>query len=83
LSLRLPKGSLSSPTAGSWPAPGKEGLARVWSTADQTEVAVLIGHEGAVDSVVFSPDGKRLVTGGSDDFTIPLWDLPPVCWVVK
>lgn len=62
---------------------GKEGLARIWSTADQTEVAVLIGHEGGVYSAVFSPDGKRLVTGGSEGFTIRLWDLPAVCHVVK
>ena len=62
---------------------GKEGLARIWSTADQTEVAVLIGHEGAAYSAAFSPDGKYLVTGGSEDFTIRLWDLPTVCHILE
>ncbi len=38
------------------------------------EVAELHGHNGQVDSVSFSPDGQRVVTGSSDN-TVRVWDL--------
>ena len=34
----------------------------------------LAGHKGGVNSVAFSPDGKRALTG-SFDGTLRLWDL--------
>ncbi|MFI7049612.1 nSTAND1 domain-containing NTPase [Streptosporangium sandarakinum] len=36
--------------------------------------AVLAGHTNSVASVVFSPDGKRLATGGGDDM-VRIWDV--------
>ncbi len=36
---------------------------------------VLLGHEGQVFSLVFSPD-SGLLASGSDDGTIKLWDVP-------
>ena len=39
-----------------------------------TQVAILSGHTGSVFSLVFSPDGTSLVSGGSDK-TIKLWDM--------
>src|SRR6476469_7602520 len=39
-------------------------------------VRTLKGHNGAVDSLVFSPDGKILISGGSyNDGKIKLWWL--------
>jgi eukaryotic-like serine/threonine-protein kinase len=62
---------------------GGDGVARVWSTADQTEVATLIGHNGTIHSVAFTPDGAQLATGGADDLSIRIWDLPEICRTAK
>lgn len=62
---------------------GADGRARVWSTADFGEVATLIGHKGPVFAAVFTPDGERLITGGAEDLSIRVWDLPAVCRTVK
>jgi WD40 repeat protein len=46
----------------------------VWDTVQSTVATRFTGHRGAVTSVDFSPDAKRLVTSG-DDATILLWDV--------
>ncbi len=52
------------------------GYARVWDTTTWREVATLRGFLNAVFSVTFSPDGRRLATGGSNpDDTVKLWDV--------
>ena len=35
----------------------------MWDAATGQELLTLKGHTGAVRSVAFSPDGKRIVTG--------------------
>lgn len=64
------------------------GTVRLWSTSGKQwnsngrlseQLAELKGHQSSVYSLVFSPDGKILVTG-SVDGTIRLWDLSGLQW---
>jgi serine/threonine protein kinase len=62
---------------------GTDGFGQVWSVADSALVATLSGHRGDVASVAITSDGKRVATSGIEDFTIRIWDLPPIFWVRK
>ena len=46
----------------------------VWDSGSMKELKQLIGHNAAVNSAAFSPDGRWLATGG-DDNQILLWDV--------
>jgi WD40 repeat protein len=46
---------------------------KLWNLNRQ-EMTTLKGHSGIVYSVVFSPDGKTIATGSSDN-TVKLWNL--------
>lgn len=47
--------------------------AQMWDLAAGKQVRIFKGHEGTVNSVAISRDGKRLASGGRDEF-VRFWD---------
>ena len=52
---------------------GDNGEIKLWNLRNDT-VATLGRHQGAVNSIAFSPDGKLLASGG-DDHVLKLWNV--------
>jgi WD40 repeat protein len=51
---------------------GEDRVVRLWDVATGKPLRTLTGHESCVKCVLFSPDGKSLLSGGK---TIRQWDL--------
>lgn len=66
----------------SWASEGKriatsswDGAIRIWNADGHQTLAVLRGHRGIVRGVLFAPDGRTLVSFGSDHRVL-FWELP-------
>jgi WD40 repeat protein len=46
---------------------------RIYEVSSGREVATLTGHDNQIGCLAYSPDGKRIATGGSDQI-VKLWD---------
>jgi WD40 repeat protein/serine/threonine protein kinase len=53
--------------------PSVDHTAKVWEAATGKELLTLKGHSNGINSVVFSPDGQRIITGSRDQ-TAKVWD---------
>jgi len=47
---------------------------RIWDVSDGTQLAVLLGHQGGINSVEFDRSGTLLLSS-SDDGTVKLWNV--------
>ena len=47
---------------------------KIWDAQTGQETLTLKGHSAEVNSVSFSPDGKRIVSGSQDN-TLKIWDI--------
>jgi WD40 repeat protein len=48
---------------------------RIWEVDSGMEVRILKGHDTFISSLDFSPDGKRLLSAGSSEKIVCLWDV--------
>ncbi|MDB5313697.1 MAG: hypothetical protein JWO38_7899, partial [Gemmataceae bacterium] len=56
------------------PPPGRHSI-RFWDVATGREITRLVGHESDINTVAFSPDGRRFVAG-LEDGTALIWETP-------
>jgi WD40 repeat protein len=51
----------------------RDGTLKVWDASSGQETLTLKGHIGAVESVAFSPNGKKIFSFSADS-TLKVWD---------
>ena len=47
---------------------------KVWDAEDGSLLNTFEGHQDSVNSVCYSPDGRKIVSA-SDDKTLKVWDI--------
>jgi WD40 repeat protein len=80
MTLRLPMSvhvyyTAFSPDGRWYLAGGDTGSLRLWDVATGRPLQQLKGHDGWTCQAVFTPDGKRVLSGGVQDKCLRLWDV--------
>jgi len=52
-----------------------DGTVAIWNPSSFQPIAAFNGHMQGIHAVAFSPDGRRLATGGNGRDAVKLWDL--------
>jgi WD40 repeat protein len=54
---------------------GQDGTVGLWDAGNAKRLHTVVGHHGGIGTVVFSPDGKLLVSCGANKEPAVLWDV--------
>jgi WD40 repeat protein len=54
---------------------GSNATIRLWDIDSLEDEAILLGHEGDVTELAWSPDGKVLASQSKEDHTVRFWDV--------
>jgi RNA polymerase sigma factor (sigma-70 family) len=68
-------GALAFAPDGTLALAGRDNVIRLWRLDGPAEVSRFAGHQTRINALVFTPDGKSLVSA-SDDGTVLIWDVP-------
>ena len=71
---RAPTTSLSRPDGDTFAVSSSDRTITIWKSNTDEPTAILKGHRNTVMGLSWSPDGKRLVSGATDN-TIRIWNL--------
>jgi WD40 repeat protein len=53
----------------------RDAAIQLWRASDGYPLSRLLGHTMSIEALAFSPDGKKLISGGYDG-TIRVWGIP-------
>jgi len=73
--IDFPSKAALSPDGGTLAACSMLGYVRLWDWPSRREITTLTGFLTATFSVLFSPDGNRLIVGSDGHEAVKVWDL--------